>query len=154
MRSVVEIKCVFCGKDTKVHPWDIKRGWGKFCSIECLGKHKTLMHPPESKHRLNSIARAIYIDRNGEPVCQKCGKLPADIHHIDGNRKNNSEENHQPLCRSCHVAHHNHLNPKRTRNETAFVKSRSFSRTPKRSGREARYSGAGGEQDSGLPRQI
>ena len=43
--------------------------------------------------------------------CQKCGwgeineftgKAPLEVHHIDGDYKNNSEENLQLLCPNCH----------------------------------------------------
>lgn len=30
------------------------------------------------------------------------GKVPLEVHHIDGNYKNNSEDNLQLLCPSCH----------------------------------------------------
>lgn len=43
--------------------------------------------------------------------CEKCGwgevnpstgKIPLQIHHIDGNSENNVEENLQVLCPNCH----------------------------------------------------
>ena len=43
--------------------------------------------------------------------CQLCGwgkmniytnKIPLEVHHIDGNYKNNKEENLQLLCPNCH----------------------------------------------------
>lgn len=35
-------------------------------------------------------------------VNQKTGKSPLEIHHIDGNFKNNAESNLQLLCPNCH----------------------------------------------------
>lgn len=64
------------------------------------------------KHRLSAIARQIYIERHGEPICRICGKK-ADVHHKDENPENNRDENHDPLCRSCHTAHHNRKHPRR-----------------------------------------
>ena len=65
------------------------------------------------RHRISAIARQIYIERHGEPICRICGKK-ADIHHKDENPENNRDENHDPLCRSCHTTHHNRKHPKRT----------------------------------------
>ena len=38
--------------------------------------------------------------------CRACGASPSDVHHIDGNRKNNVEENLVPLCKPCHSLLH------------------------------------------------
>ncbi len=38
--------------------------------------------------------------------CRACGEAEADIHHIDGNHKNNVEENLIPLCKKCHSLVH------------------------------------------------
>ena len=35
-------------------------------------------------------------------------KCPLQIHHIDGNYKNNSEENLELLCPNCHSLTHNY----------------------------------------------
>jgi len=45
-----------------------------------------------------------------EPLCRECLKhgivKPAtDVHHIDGNPKNNKRENLEPLCHECHSRH-------------------------------------------------
>ena len=36
-------------------------------------------------------------------ICIKCDGYAHDIHHIDGNNKNNKLNNLQPLCRKCHM---------------------------------------------------
>lgn len=38
--------------------------------------------------------------------CEKCNSIATTIHHRDRDRKNNSEENLQSLCRSCHLNIH------------------------------------------------
>lgn len=52
-----------------------------------------------------------YIFEKNECRCEKCGwgevnvftnKVPLQIHHIDGDCKNNKEENLQLLCPNCH----------------------------------------------------
>lgn len=62
-----------------------------------------------SGKRANAVARQLWIERHGsDPVCVKCGRS-ADIHHIDGNKRNNAESNHMPLCRSHHISLENRL---------------------------------------------
>ena len=63
--------------------------------------------PAKSIKRLNQIAREEYQKIFGEPFCMMCGNPKADVHHRDGDRRNNDPSNMQPLCRSCHVTHHN-----------------------------------------------
>ena len=36
-------------------------------------------------------------------ICELCDKLTYDIHHKDGNLKNNKLENLMALCRKCHM---------------------------------------------------
>ena len=36
-----------------------------------------------------------------EPMCP-CGRPATEVDHIDGNPRNNSRENLQPYCKSCH----------------------------------------------------
>lgn len=46
------------------------------------------------------------IERKGEK-CRICGeKEDVDVHHVDGNRRNNSLTNLVPICRYCHVGIH------------------------------------------------
>ena len=44
-------------------------------------------------------------------ICEKCGFVPVkfcqlDIHHIDGDHKNNDIKNLQTLCSNCHRLEH------------------------------------------------
>lgn len=56
-----------------------------------------------------SIFRNMFEKNNCK--CEKCGwgevnkytgRIPLQIHHMDGNCKNNNEENLQLLCPNCH----------------------------------------------------
>lgn len=43
-------------------------------------------------------------------VCSKCGTtIDVCVHHVDGNHDNESPDNLQWLCRSCHAKLHNEL---------------------------------------------
>jgi Zn finger protein HypA/HybF involved in hydrogenase expression len=63
-----------------------------------------------------------YIDRvlNGSCKCEMCGitdwnnkPLIMQLHHLDGNPKNNVKENLQLLCPNCHAQTENYSNKKR-----------------------------------------
>jgi hypothetical protein len=62
-----------------------------------------------SKSRARSVARKVWIERHGNPVCKECSASPADVHHVDGNYYNNEDSNHKPLCRKCHIAYENSI---------------------------------------------
>lgn len=114
MSKWIEKNCEWCGKKMDARKADIKRGWGKFCSPSCSAQYGCTLRPPaESISRLNEIARQVYIKRNGLPSCNHCGTVPADVHHLNEDKTDNSKENLLALCRSCHVAYHNHVKPKR-----------------------------------------
>lgn len=53
--------------------------------------------------------------------CEVCLDEPVisrlQVHHKDGNRKNNERDNLQVLCRPCHLSHHN-------RQERVYVEGR------------------------------
>lgn len=38
--------------------------------------------------------------------CERCGSSGEVVHHKDENLRNNTPENLERLCRSCHIAHH------------------------------------------------
>ncbi len=109
-----EKQCEWCGNNFPVRKKELTRGRGRFCSNSCSIQYvNTLKKPPKSNNRLHTIARNIYILRHGEPICKKCGSSPADVHHKNENIKDNTDKNHIPLCRSCHIKHHNTISPKR-----------------------------------------
>lgn len=91
-----------------------------FCSIQC---HRNFLYREyirrwklgeesgiQSKYDVsNHIRRYLFEKHNCR--CQRCewgeqnmftGKVPLQIHHIDGNCLNNKEDNLQLLCPNCH----------------------------------------------------
>jgi hypothetical protein len=108
-------ECEWCNSPFEPPLQEIKRGNGRFCSLSCVASYGNSLRPlGTSTTQAGRIARNLWIERhNGTaPMCRVCGN-PADIHHKDGNRWNNEPDNHDPLCRSHHVTHENHVNPKR-----------------------------------------
>lgn len=114
MSRFIERNCETCNGVFTTDRKYLKRGGGRFCSSSCAAIYGNSLKPEaESVSRLNEIAREVYIKRNGLPSCSHCGTVPADVHHLNENKKDNSKENLLALCRSCHVAYHNHVAPKR-----------------------------------------
>ena len=106
-------KCKNCGK-----PLSNKRS--VFCSNKCQNDFNFKEYIKKWKNGetdglkgeysvSNHIRRYLYEKNNGK--CENCGwgevnpyteRVPLEIHHIDGNYKNNTEENLQLLCPNCH----------------------------------------------------
>lgn len=68
------------------------------------------------------ILKREYIERilGGEAKCEICGiktwlgkPIVLQIHHLDGNHKNNSVDNLQLLCPNCHTQTDTYSNKKR-----------------------------------------
>lgn len=66
----------------------------------------------EGKALMTSHALRLRLLKEGyfDPICQNCGlstwlnqPIPLELHHIDGNHKNNSLSNLQILCPNCHA---------------------------------------------------
>ena len=94
---------------------------GKFCSNKCHHEHERKEYISKWKNgevdglinngfSVSNHIRAYLLEKN-DNKCQLCGwgeinqytgKVPLQIHHIDGNCANNKEENLQLLCPNCH----------------------------------------------------
>lgn len=78
----------------------------KYCSMDCMkaafrAKPKT----GTSWMAVHYHARLLLPDGS----CEICGSNKnVDVHHKDGNPQNNSLDNLQRLCRSCHIKAHHH----------------------------------------------
>jgi hypothetical protein len=105
--------CINCGNI-------LKKGAQSYCSHECHFEYKYLLYINRWQLGLESgcrgkndtsilIKRYLMWKHGGK--CQKCGwneinpatgQSPINLHHIDGNMKNNKEENLELLCPNCH----------------------------------------------------
>lgn len=109
--------CAYCGK-----PLTHK---GKYCNNECQGKHTSEVKYQREIElwKLGKLERVYTTNGNVIPTikryllekynhkCAQCGwdkvnpytnKQPLEVHHIDGNWQNNTEENLIILCPNCH----------------------------------------------------
>ena len=104
--------CLYCGKIF------IPQNKGKFCSIECSKKYmkQTAISKwfsgewdgtiPSGK--ISGTIRNYLLDKFLD-TCSNCGNktwmgetLPLEVHHKDGNKRNNKLENLEILCPNCH----------------------------------------------------
>lgn len=104
--------CLNCGKE-------ITRG-NKFCNNTCSAEYKEKEYIKRWKngeesgrsgmYGISEHIRRYFLEKYNSS-CQICGwnqvnqytgKVPLQIHHIDGNCLNNKEENLQLLCPNCH----------------------------------------------------
>ena len=114
--------CLNCGKQLD------KRHKQKFCSNQCQSdyKYKTYIESWKNgykdgmtgKYGLSKYIKK-YLFEKYKNKCQICGwgetnkktgKIPLEVHHIDGDYTNNNEENLQLLCPNCHSLTENYKN--------------------------------------------
>lgn len=105
--------CLYCGKEVNSR--------SKFCDNSCHAKYeeqeyiKRWLNGEENGLRgKDDIKTAVknYLFQIHNSSCEKCGwhevneftgKVPLQIHHIDGDCMNNSPNNLQLLCPNCHA---------------------------------------------------
>ncbi len=74
-----------------------------------------------SGRRLRKLAYQIY---KLNKICFSCeSKIKCCVHHIDGDRKNNSVGNFQILCSSCHMCLHHEARPHKETSKLKMSKS-------------------------------
>lgn len=112
-KNISQKCCLNCKKELK------KPTQKKYCSTKC-------MHEYEYKEKINKWKKGEktgtikagaaswvikYIKEKYNNQCCKCGwkeinpatgKVPVEVHHKDGNYKNNEEKNLELLCPNCH----------------------------------------------------
>ena len=105
--------CINCGKL-------LNNRQSKYCSSDCQSEYQYKQYIDQWKlgkesglkgeYGISNYIRRYLMDKYS-CKCQLCGwgkvntyteKIPLEIHHIDGNYRNNKEENLQLLCPNCH----------------------------------------------------
>lgn len=105
--------CVACGKrlERKRLPSGVLEsllhfGRRKYCDQSCMAqgfRAKPKKHKPDPR-----MGRYHARQSKGPGPCERCGKPDAlDVHHRNRNPLDNSPENLERLCRSCHYREHN-----------------------------------------------
>lgn len=107
--------CLYCGKELKYRSHK-----PRFCNNTCYAKYneqeyikRWLAGEEDGIKGQNDIKTAVknYLFKIHNNSCEKCGwhetnkftgRIPLQIHHIDGNCMNNRPENLQLLCPNCH----------------------------------------------------
>lgn len=110
----VELKCAFCDRlfyKTKSKVSDSKSGL-HFCSRSCKDSAQKIGGIKEIMPSHYGTGQEAYREKFAgcQFKCQRCGyeefECSVHIHHIDGNRNNNSLNNLMMLCGNCHFALH------------------------------------------------
>ena len=99
--------CAYCSKPMERKRWSNGelQSWlhynrQKYCNRECMSAAKKA-EPKTGVSYMAGHLHARQLLPNG--CCEICGSNKnVDVHHKDGNYLNNSLENLQRLCRSCH----------------------------------------------------
>ena len=124
------MKCRNCNKEIK--------NKNKYCSVKCQKEYEYMNFIKKWKEGETSGMRGeyqlsmhikTYLLEKYNNQCARCGwgetnqytgKIPLEIEHIDGNYKNNKEENLIVLCPNCHSltstykgANYNHVSKTR-----------------------------------------
>ena len=115
--------CIFCKKE-------LVKTQKKYCNNTCRNNHeyekflkKWFDGADDGCRGKNKENKSTYIERYLREKygnkCQKCGwneineytgKVPLDVHHINGDWKNNKEENLELICLNCHSLTINYRN--------------------------------------------
>lgn len=119
-KHFIEIICEECGKN-----FEGLTG-RKFCSVECANEHfkkKRIEQFINGEYTNNgniTLPKNIreYLYKKNDYKCELCGyegynvktgNTILQIHHIDGNSKNNKIENLQVICPNCHAKTENYM---------------------------------------------
>lgn len=107
------LKCINCNKETKRN--------NKYCSNNCQKEFEYKEYIENWKNKKEDGLRGeyqismyikTYLFRKFDNKCARCGwgevnpytnKIPLEVEHIDGNYKNNDENNLILLCPNCHA---------------------------------------------------
>lgn len=116
-RNRIKLSCYNCSKifERTKQKIDVTKNNVHFCSRTCKdyaqsldGGCKEIQAPHYGSVDSNWICR-IVIDRLDNPKCVQCyenKRYLLVVHHIDGNRNNNSLNNLEIVCGSCHMKRH------------------------------------------------
>lgn len=125
----IRVRCARCNKQFEIPKshFDIPKSGLHFCSRKCKDLSQRLggikeIQPPH--YGTAPFSRKSLIRTRGRR-CQSCGKrkwlnhpIPIEIHHINGNRSDNRDENLAILCCNCHAMTLNYNGRKRVKQKS------------------------------------
>lgn len=114
-KPIPERYCAYCGKKLErkrfSHKWEDLAVFSKrkYCDRECM-KRAFLKTGQTDQSKRVAHHTSMLMMRLLQPEVQECQICKStknlDVHHKDGNFRNNTIENLMLLCRSCHMKEH------------------------------------------------
>ena len=109
----MKIQCAFCGKEIDRKPSEIKRSktGNVYCNKSCSNSKNNTLFKSDKNHQNYKTGISSY-RKKAFKTGDKCEECKIDelyvleVHHIDGNRKNNKKDNLKILCANCHKRAH------------------------------------------------
>lgn len=83
----VDAKCVQCGADFQADRWSVEHGEGRFCSVSCAVSARS------GTGKGPYIGRPYQHVRIAESVLGKRLPVGAEVHHVNGNGRDNRNQN-------------------------------------------------------------
>lgn len=110
----MKTQCATCGKEIHKAPAIIKRSktGNVYCSRSCSNSKNNTLFKSGENHPNYTTGKGSYRNRKlkeSEAKCEECGFdniLALEVHHKDGDRKNNHIDNLELLCCNCHTIKH------------------------------------------------
>ena len=108
------VNCKNCGVEINRRPVNLKRSksGNLYCSKSCAVSNNNKIHRQGENHPNYRTGIGSYRNRKLKEslgICENCSiddKRVLQVHHIDGNRKNNKLENLKLVCANCHLIEH------------------------------------------------
>lgn len=130
------LQCLNCDIHFEIQGYKFNEGKGQYCSQNCA--NQSILHLKNVKKAQKKLNKwgvnnpnwkggksPFYLyQKHRKKFCNICGikemlskRKTLSVHHIDGNRSNNQQDNLTTLCEKCHHKIHNwnRLNRKRSK---------------------------------------
>ena len=114
--------CECCNRAFKARPYDVRRGYGKFCSRDCKNEAQEKPAGKENAWRTYNVRLGRWYRRWKSREDDRMYSIPEhrwvwemshglipdgyDVHHKDGDRHNNDLDNLELLTKAEHIEHH------------------------------------------------
>lgn len=111
---IIIVNCAFCGKELRKPASHLKQSktGNLYCNNSCANSKNNSLFKSGANHPNYTNGKGSYRNmklRIDEKKCESCGIEDIrvlEVHHIDGNRKNNALTNLKTVCANCHKIEH------------------------------------------------